>query len=200
MSDPRSPLDAATLNTLFADARTHNVWLDRPVEDALLQRLYELARMGPTSMNTQPLRLVFVKSPEAKQRLLPALAAGNVDKTMSAPVTAIVAYDSRFHEQMHKLFPARDVKPMFQAMPEENVRKMAHMNSSLQGGYLIVAARGLGLDCGPMAGFDNAKVDETFFPDGQWKSNFLLNLGYGDAARLHPRGPRLDFAEACRIE
>ncbi len=200
MSDPRSPLDTATLNTLFADARTHNVWLDRPVEDALLQRLYELARMGPTSMNTQPLRLVFVKSPEAKQRLKPALSAGNVDKTMSAPVTAIVAYDSRFHEQMHKLFPARDVKPMFQAMPEENVRRMAHMNSSLQGGYLIVAARGLGLDCGPMAGFDNAKVDETFFPDGQWKSNFLLNLGYGDATKLHPRGPRLDFAEACRIE
>ncbi|MBM7118951.1 malonic semialdehyde reductase [Archangium primigenium] len=200
MSDPRLPLDTATLNTLFADARTHNVWLDRPVEDALLQRLYELARMGPTSMNTQPLRLVFVKSPEAKQRLKPALSAGNVDKTMSAPVTAIVAYDSRFHEQMHKLFPARDVKPMFQAMPEENVRKMAHMNSSLQGGYLIVAARGLGLDCGPMAGFDNAKVDETFFPDGQWKSNFLLNLGYGDSTKLHPRGPRLDFAEACRIE
>ncbi|WP_434387138.1 malonic semialdehyde reductase [Melittangium boletus] len=200
MSDPRFPLDTATLNTLFADARTHNVWLDRPVEDALLQRLYELARMGPTSMNTQPLRLVFVKSPEARQRLKPALSAGNVDKTMSAPVTAIVAYDSRFHEQMHKLFPARDVKPMFQAMPEENVRKMAYMNSSLQGGYLIVAARGLGLDCGPMAGFDNAKVDETFFPDGQWKSNFLLNLGYGDASKLHPRGPRLDFAEACRIE
>jgi 3-hydroxypropanoate dehydrogenase len=200
MSDPRFPLDTATLNTLFADARTHNVWLERPVEDALLQRLYELARMGPTSMNTQPLRLVFVKSPEAKQRLKPALSAGNVDKTMSAPVTAIVAYDSRFHEQMHKLFPARDVKPMFQAMPEENVRKMAHMNSSLQGGYLIVAARALGLDCGPMAGFDNAQVDATFFPDGQWKSNFLLNLGYGDASKLHPRGPRLDFAEACRIE
>ncbi|ATB31111.1 malonic semialdehyde reductase [Melittangium boletus] len=200
MANPRPSLDTAVLDTLFHEARTHNVWLERPVEDALLHQLYALTRMGPTSSNTQPLRLVFVKSPEAKQRLKPALAAGNVDKTMSAPVTAIVAYDSRFHEQMPKLFPSRDLKSGFQAMPEEKLHKLAYMNSTLQGGYLILAARALGLDCGPMAGFDNAKVDETFFPDGQWKSNFLLNLGYGDPSKLFPRNPRLDFNDACRIE
>jgi 3-hydroxypropanoate dehydrogenase len=156
--------------------------------------------MGPTAANAQPLRLVFVKSRAAKEKLKPALSAGNVDKTMSAPVTAIVAYDTEFYEQMPKLFPARDMKPLFLGMPSEAREKSAYMNSSLQGAYLILAARGLGLDCGPMAGFDNAKVDATFFPDGKWKSNFLLNLGYGDPAKLFPRNPRLDFADACRIE
>ncbi|MFY0573099.1 malonic semialdehyde reductase [Cystobacter fuscus] len=200
MANPRPSLDDASLNTLFNEARSHNAWLDRPVEDAVLKRLYELARMGPTAANAQPLRLVFVKSQAAKEKLKPALSAGNVDKTMNAPVTAIVAYDTEFYEQMPKLFPARDMKPMFLGMPAEAREKSAYMNSSLQGAYLILAARGLGLDCGPMAGFNNAKVDATFFPDGKWKSNFLLNLGYGDPAKLFPRNPRLDFADACRIE
>jgi 3-hydroxypropanoate dehydrogenase len=200
MANPRPLLDDASLNTLFNEARSHNAWLDRPVEDSVLERLYELARMGPTAANAQPLRLVFVKSQAAKEKLKPALSAGNVDKTMNAPVTAIVAYDTEFYEQMPKLFPARDMKPLFLGMPPEAREKSAYMNSSLQGAYLILAARGLGLDCGPMAGFNNAKVDATFFPDGKWKSNFLLNLGYGDPARLHPRNPRLDFADACRIE
>ncbi|WNG23984.1 malonic semialdehyde reductase [Cystobacter fuscus] len=200
MANPRPSLDDASLNALFNEARSHNAWLDRPVEDAVLKRLYELARMGPTAANAQPLRLVFVKSQAAKERLKPALSAGNVDKTMNAPVTAIVAYDTEFYEQMPKLFPARDMKPMFLGMPAEAREKSAYMNSSLQGAYLILAARGLGLDCGPMAGFNNAKVDATFFPDGKWKSNFLLNLGYGDPAKLFPRNPRLDFADACRIE
>ncbi len=200
MANPRPSLDDASLNTLFNEARSHNAWLDRPVEDSVLERLYELARMGPTAANAQPLRLVFVKSQAAKEKLKPALSAGNVDKTMNAPVTAIVAYDTEFYEQMPKLFPARDMKPMFLGMPPEAREKSAHMNSTLQGAYLILAARGLGLDCGPMAGFDNAKVDATFFPDGKWKSNFLINLGYGDPAKLYPRNPRLDFADACRIE
>ncbi|EPX57834.1 putative reductase RutE in pyrimidine catabolism pathway [Cystobacter fuscus DSM 2262] len=200
MANPRPSLDDASLNTLFNEARSHNAWLDRPVEDSVLKRLYELARMGPTAANAQPLRLVFVKSQAAKEKLKPALSAGNVDKTMNAPVTAIVAYDTEFYEQMSKLFPARDMKPIFLGMPPEAREKSAYMNSSLQGAYLILAARGLGLDCGPMAGFDNAKVDAAFFPDGKWKSNFLLNLGYGDPAKLFPRNPRLDFADACRIE
>jgi 3-hydroxypropanoate dehydrogenase len=200
MTTPRPPFDAAALNTLFDEARSHNAWLERPVEDSVLKRLYELARMAPTSANTQPLRLVFVKSPEAKQRLKPALAAGNVDKTMSAPVTAIVAYDTQFHEHLPRLSPQRDFKSMFAAMPPEGRERAAFMNSSLQGGYLILAARALGLDCGPMGGFDSAKVDAEFFPNGPWKSNFLLNLGYGDPAKLYPRNPRLDFEEACRIE
>jgi 3-hydroxypropanoate dehydrogenase len=200
MANPRPSLDDAALNTLFHEARSHNAWLDRPVEDSVLERLYELARMGPTSANSQPMRLVFVKSQAAKEKLKPALSAGNLDKTMNAPVTAIVAYDTEFHEQLHKLFPARDMKPIFLGMPPEAREKSAYMNSSLQGAYLVLAARGLGLDCGPMAGFSNAKVDAAFFPDGKWKSNFLLNIGYGDPEKLHPRNPRLDFADACRIE
>lgn len=193
-------LDKAALDALFREARTHNVWLDKPVEDAVLRQLYELAKMAPTALNSQPVRLVFVKSREGKERLKPALSPGNVDKTMNAPVTVIVAWDTEFHEKMPKLFPARDVKTQLAGQPAEVRHKMALMNGTLQGGYLIIAARALGLDCGPMAGFDNAKVDAAFFPDGKWKSNFLLNLGYGDTSKLHPRNPRLDFDEACRIE
>lgn len=193
-------LDAAALDVLFHEARTHNVWLDKPVEPDVLRQLYALARMPPTAANSQPLRLVFVTSREAKERLKPTLSPGNVDKTMGAPVTVIVAWDTEFHEKMPKLFPARDMKTQFLGMPAEARQKMAFMNSTLQGAYLILAARSLGLDCGPMAGFDSAKVDAAFFPDGRWKSNFLLNLGYGDPARLYPRNPRLDFEEACRIE
>ncbi|QRK11010.1 malonic semialdehyde reductase [Archangium violaceum] len=193
-------LDRAALDALFREARTHNVWLDKPVEDAVLRQLYELAKMAPTAMNSQPVRLVFVKSREAKERLKPCLSPGNVDKTMGAPATVIVAWDTEFHEKMPKLFPARDVKTQLAGQPAEVRHKMALMNATLQGGYLILAARALGLDCGPMAGFDNAKVDAAFFPDGKWKSNFLLNLGYGDPSKLFPRNPRLDFDEACRID
>ncbi len=189
------------LDLLFLGARTHNAWLPRPVEDATLRRLYELARMPPTAANSQPLRLVFVRSAEAKERLRPALAPGNVEKTMAAPVTAIVAYDLRFHEKMPELFPARpEMGAGMAAMPEAARDRFLMQNGSLQGAYVILAARALGLDCGPMGGFDNAKVDAAFFADGRWRSNFLLNLGYGDASKVWPRNPRLDFDAACRIE
>ena len=156
--------------------------------------------MGPTSANTTPMRVVFVKSQAAKERLKPALMPMNVDKTMSAPVTAIVAFDRSFHEQMGKLFPHRDMKPMFSSMPEAARDAFGTLNGALQGAYLIVAARALGLDAGPMAGFDSAKVDAEFLAGTTWKTLFLVNLGYGDASKLFPRNPRLDFEEAARIE
>ena len=193
-------LDDSAWRQLFLDARTHNVWTDQPVEDAVLHCLYELARMGPTATNCQPARLVFVKTPESKERLRPTLAPGNVDKTMAAPATAIVAYDAEFHTKMTKLVPhAADAGKRIGSMEDESRRRMALLSATLQGGYLILAARGLGLDCGPMGGFDVDRVNAEFFPDGKWMSIFLLNLGYGDPAKLHPRAPRLDFDEACRI-
>ncbi len=194
-------MNDAALALLFRDARTHRKWIDRQVEDSLLERVYELARWPPTSANSAPMRLVFVKSAEAKARLRPALDAGNVDQTMSAPVTAIVAYDTRFFEEMTKLAPQRpELAARFAAAPETVRDRLAFQGGTLQGGYLILAARALGLDCGPMGGFDRAKVDAEFFPDGRWKANFLLNLGYGDPSTLRPRAPRLEFAEACRME
>jgi 3-hydroxypropanoate dehydrogenase len=196
-----SVLNDAGLGLLFLEARTHRAWLDRPVDDALLFSLYELARWPPTSANCEPMRLVFVKSAAAKERLRPALAAGNVDQTMSAPATAIVAYDTRFFEEMPTLTPHRpEMGARFASAPEADRERTAFQNGSLQGGYLILAARALGLDCGPMGGFDRARVDATFFPDGRWKSNFLLNLGHGDPAALRPRAPRLRADEACRID
>jgi 3-hydroxypropanoate dehydrogenase len=190
------------LRTLFFDARTHNAWLDKPVDDDLLRRLYEAARWGPTSANSNPMRLVFVKSAAAKEKLRPALSPGNVDKTMNAPATAIVAYDSAFYEQLPRLFPARglEMSRSMAAIPAEARERMALQSGSLQGGYLILAARALGLDCGPMGGFDRTQVDAAFFAGSTWRSSFLLNLGYGDPARLFPRNPRLSFEEACRIE
>jgi 3-hydroxypropanoate dehydrogenase len=196
---PVSELDSSVLDQLFFQARTHNGWLDRPVSDEMIHRLYDVARMGPTSANSTPMRLVFVKSPEGKERLKPGLNAANVDKTMAAPVTAIVAYDLQFHEQMPKLFPARDMKTLFASLPEAGRSHLAIYNAALQGAYLIIAARALGLDCGPMAGFDRAKVDEAFLAGTSWKSLFLVNIGYGDETKLFPRNPRLDFAEAARI-
>jgi 3-hydroxypropanoate dehydrogenase len=190
----------ADVNRLFLEAHTHNAWLDRPVPDALLRRVYEAARMAPTGANCQPLRVVYVKSAAAKEKLKPALAPGNVDKTMAAPATAIIAYDLEFYEKMPKLFPARDMRASFLAMPEEKRERSAFMNGTLGGAYMILAARALGLDVGPMGGFDNAKVDAAFFPDGKWRSNFLINIGYGDVSGVRPRAPRLDFDEACRIE
>jgi len=189
------------LDLIFRQARTHTAWLPKPVEDDLLRQAYDLAKLGPTSANTSPMRIVFVKSPQAKERLKPALAPGNVDKTMAAPMCAIVADDLRFHEHLPRLFPqAPKFSEMFtQPGKEEFTRTTAFRNSTLQGAYFIIAARALGLDCGPMSGFDNAKVDAEFFPDARCKSNFLINIGYGDPAKVYPRNPRLSFDEACKI-
>jgi 3-hydroxypropanoate dehydrogenase len=192
----------AALDVIFREARTHSTWLPQPVDDAMLRRVYDLAKMGPTSANTCPMHVVFVKSREAKERLKPALVPGNVAKTMAAPVCAIVANDLRFFELIPRLFPQNPKFADLFTAPgnEEFARTHAFRNATLQGAYLIMAARALGLDCGPMSGFDNAKVDAEFFPDGRYKSNFLLNLGYGDPGGLHPRNPRLEFDEACTIE
>ena len=186
------------LDLVFRNARTHTHWLDRPVDDETLRALYDLMKWGPTSANCSPARIVFVRSREAKERLRPALSAGNVDKTMAAPVTAIIGHDLRFHDHLPRLFPHADARSWF-AGKDELIRTTAFRNGTLQGAYLIVAARSLGLDCGPMSGFDNARVDAEFFPGGAVKSNFLCNLGYGDPAKLHPRNPRLAFDETCRI-
>ena len=192
-------LDAKSLDLILRDARTHNGWKDKPVTDAQLHEIYEIMKWGPTSANSQPARLVFVRTKEGKEKLRPALSAGNTEKTMTAPVTAIVAYDLRFHDQMPKLNPARDWKSTFAAMPDEARNQTAFLNATLQGAYVIIAARALGLDCGPMAGFDKAKVDAAFLGGTSWKSLFLLNLGYGDSAKTYPRNPRLAFDEAARI-
>ncbi|MGA2603135.1 MAG: malonic semialdehyde reductase [Verrucomicrobiia bacterium] len=192
-------LSDESLNVIFREARTHSVWLDKPVDDALLAQVYDLAKMGPTSANMCPMRVVFVKSKAAKDRLKPALSTGNVDKTMTAPVTAIIGMDVHFYEKLPELFPHVDAKAWFKDLPENVLEYMALRNGSLQAGYFILAARSLGLDCGPMSGFDNAKVDAMFFGGTTVKSNFLCNLGHGDAAKLHPRSPRLSFEEACQI-
>lgn len=192
-------LDPAALDQLFFSARTHNAWQARDVPDSLLERLWELARMGPTSANCSPARIVFVKSAAAKERLLPCLSPGNVEKTRAAPVTAIVGMDLEFHEALPKLFPHADARAWFVGQPEL-IEATAFRNSSLQGAYLILAARALGLDAGPMSGFDPARVEAEFFAQGRIRANFLINLGWGDPARLFPRSPRLEFAEACRIE
>lgn len=187
------------LDLIFRKARTHTAWLDKPVDDALLRQVYDLAKLGPTSANMCPLRIVFVTSREAKEKLRPALDAGNVAKTMAAPVTAILGMDVHFYEKLPKLFPHVDAKAWFKDLPEPVLEYTALRNSSLQGAYFMLAARALGLDCGPMSGFDNAKVDAAFFAGTTVKSNFLCNLGYGDASKLRPRSPRLDFDEACRV-
>ena len=192
------PLPDASLDQIFRTARTHNE-LGGEVSDDTLRQLYDLAKWGPTSANMTPARLVFVKSAEAKAKLEPALDEGNRAKTMAAPVTVIVAHDEDFHEKLPYLFPHTDAKSWFDG-PREGRREAAFRNGSLQGAYLILAARALGLDTGPMSGFDNAKVDEAFFAGTAIKSNFLINLGHGDTAKLFPRSPRLSFDEAARIE
>jgi 3-hydroxypropanoate dehydrogenase len=198
-SDPREThLGDETLDRLFRQARTHSAWQPRSVPEEVLREAYDLARFGPTSANSSPLRIVFLRSAEAKARLLPAVAAGNLEKTRTAPVVAIMAYDLEFHEHLPKLMPHVDARSWF-AGNQKLIEETAFRNSSLQGAYFIVAARALGLDCGPMSGFDAGKVNEEFFPDGKWKVNFLCNLGYGDPAKLFPRNPRLDFDEACRV-
>jgi len=189
-----------SLELIFREARTHSVWRDETVDDRLLRQVYDLAKMGPTSANMSPMRIVFVKSKEAKEKLKPALDPGNVAKSMSAPVTAIIGMDIRFYEKLPVLFPHADAKAWFKDLPENVLEYVALRNSSLQGAYFMLAARALGLDCGPMSGFDNAKVDALFFAGTTIKSNFLCNLGHGDGSKLHPRSPRLSFEEACRFE
>jgi 3-hydroxypropanoate dehydrogenase len=192
-------LDAESLDRIFRTARTHVAWRDQPVGPELLQEVYELARMGPTSANCCPMRIVFVCSHAAKQRLRPALDEGNVAKTMAAPATAIIGYDLAFPDRLSELFPHEDARSWFEGN-DVLIRETAFRNGSLQGAYFIVAARALGLDCGPMSGFDKAMVDRSFFADSTIRSNFLCNLGYGDPAALRPRSPRLGFADACRID
>lgn len=189
-------LDTQALATLFTEARTHNAWQDRAVPDALLQQLYDLVRWGPTSANCEPARFVFVRTPEGKQKLAGALSAGNMDKTMSAPVCVIVAMDTQFYDKLPQLFPHADARSWFTGSAEV-AHATAFRNSCLQAGYLILAARALGLDCGPMSGFDAAKLDAAFFEGTTWKSQLLINLGYGDASALKERLPRLAFDEAC---
>ncbi|MET0807572.1 MAG: malonic semialdehyde reductase [Pseudoxanthomonas sp.] len=192
-------LNDTALDQLFRTARTQNTFQDRPVEDAQLHALYELLKWGPTSANMSPARFVFVKSPEAKEKLRPSLSEGNLAKTMAAPVTVIVAYDEDFHEKLPYLFPHTDAKAWFDG-PREGRQAAAFRNGTLQGAYLILAARSLGLDTGPMSGFDNAKVDEAFFSGTPIKSNVLVNRGYGDSGGVFARSPRLSFDEAARIE
>ncbi len=191
-------ISAASIQQLFTEARTHHGWLNKDVPDELLREVYDLAKWGPTSANSLPMRIVFVKSKSAKEKLMPSLMGSNVGQVQAAPVTAIIAYDQKFYDLLPKLFPAFDMRPMFANNPSHS-EQTALRNSSLQGAYFILAARALGLDAGPMSGFDNAKVDQAFFQNSSWKSNFLCNIGYGDAAKLHPRGPRLGFDEACLI-
>lgn len=194
----RSPLNQVALDQLFLRARSHNLWKDQEVDDELLERLYQLVRQGPTSNNCCPARFVFVRSAEAKQKLLPALKGHNGEKMMQAPVTAIIAWDSRFFEYLPQLFPIYDAGAQYRESPA-NAFIAALRNSSLQGAYLILAARALGLDCGPMSGFDNEEVDRAFFADGRWKSNFLCSLGYGFDTGLRPVGPRLSLEDACQF-
>jgi 3-hydroxypropanoate dehydrogenase len=206
-------LDDEALDRLFRKARTHSSWLDRPVSDETLRELYELVKWAPTSANTNPARFLFLRSKRAKERLLPALAPANVEKVLTAPVTVIVAYDLLFFEKLPVLFPHSPAMRENFAKNPQLVEVTARRNSSLQGAYLILAARALGLDCGPLSGFDNTKVDREFFdagrecegcdqeflPEGHVRSNFLCNLGYGDSTKLHPRNPRLAFEEACAL-
>jgi 3-hydroxypropanoate dehydrogenase len=192
-------LDTRALERLFTAARTPAAWRDEPVGDATLRRLYDLLKWAPTSANGSPARFLFIRSAEAKARLLPALSPGNVEKVLTAPVTAIVAYDPRFHEHMARLFPHSPGMARVFARDPRLAEETAFRNSTLQGAYLIMAARALGLDCGPLSGFDNAKVDAEFLSEGRLRSNFLCNLGHGDPSGLHARLPRLDFDEACRV-
>lgn len=193
-----SVISKTCLDQIFFEARTHNKWQNKAVDDATLKAIYDMARWAPTSANCLPMRVVYIKSQEQKERLKPFLAPGNVDKTMTAPVTAIIAQDTEFYEKLPKTFPHADAKSWFVGN-QDFINATAFRNGSLQGGYFIIAARALGVDCGPMSGYDNIALDKEFFPDGKIKSNFLCNLGYGDVTGLYPRAPRLEFDEVCKI-
>jgi len=191
-------ISTESIQQFFTGARTHHAWQDKPVADELLREIYDLARWGPTSANSSPMRIHFVKSKAEKEKLFPAPMGGNVEQVRAAPVTAIIAYDQKFYDELPALYPAFDMRSLFVSNPSMS-EQTAFRNSSLQGAYFILAARALGLDGGPMSGFDNAKVDQAFFEKSSWKSNFLCNIGYGDAAKLNPRGPRLSSEKACVI-
>ena len=195
---PPNTVSKDAFNQLFREARTHSAWLPKPVPIETLREAYEIARLGPTSANSTPARFVFLESGASKARLLPALAPLNVEKTKTAPVTVIIAWDTEFYEKLPRLFPHADMRSHFVGN-QPLIHETAFRNSSLEGAYFILAARSVGLDCGPMSGFDAAKVNAEFFPDGKWKVNFLCNLGYGDRSKLFPRNPRLEFDEACRV-
>ncbi|MDC0158690.1 malonic semialdehyde reductase [Rhodospirillaceae bacterium] len=191
-------LDSAALDLLFENARTHNVWQDRAVSEIVLRRLFDLMKMAPTSMNISPARIIFVKTEQGKEKLKPALVSGNVEKTMTAPVCAIIGHDLDCWKQLPKLFPYKDMTSLFNNNPDF-VLSTAFRNCSMQGAYLIMAARALGLDCGPMSGFDNDLIDKEFFPGEAVKSNFLCNIGYGRKEKLSDRAPRFNFEDVCQI-
>ena len=193
-----SVLSDQTLDQLFRAARSQNGWQDKPVSDQQLQQIYHLMKWGPTSANSCPARLVFVRTDEAKQRLKPSLQEGNIEKSMTAPVVAIIGMDMEFYEEFTTLFPHADAKAWYVGKPEK-IKESAFRDSSLQAAYLMLAARSIGLDCGPMSGFDNAVLDAEFFPDGKVKSNFICGIGYGDPAKVYPRLARLDFERVCQI-
>ena len=196
--NPHSIIDDAALHQLFLDARTHNAFLDKPVPEELLRKAVDIAKMGPTSVNQSPMRIVFIRSAEAKAKLKPALAPGNLDKTMAAPIVALTAHDLKFYEHLPFLFPHADAKPWFSGNAELAARS-AFQNGTLQVAYFLLALRAVGLDTGPMTGFDNATVDKAFFPDGNFKSNVLINIGYGDASKLFPRSPRFSFEQIAHF-
>ena len=198
LKERTNPLDEEALNLVFGEARSMNGWQDKDVSDAMIRSLYDLTKMGPTSTNCSPARFVFVKSEAEKAKLESTLMPNNISKVMTAPVVAIIAYDLDFSDHMTKLFPHMDVAPMYKGNDEMNV-STAFRNSSLQGAYLMMVARAMGLDCGPMSGFDNQLIDETFFSDTNIKSNFLCCIGYGDSTKIFQRLPRLDFDEVCKI-
>tara|TARA_R110000772_G_scaffold268731_1_gene398303 strand:+ start:6341 stop:6922 length:582 start_codon:yes stop_codon:yes gene_type:complete len=187
-----------SLDQLFRTARTHSHWLPKSVDDEIIKELYSLSKQGPTSANSCPARFVFVKGDKAKEQLITVTNAGNIEKVAHAPVTVIIAWDSEFYEKLPTLTPQKPLRDIFASNPQL-AQDTAFRNSSLQGAYFIMAARALGLDCGPMSGFDETALNKAFFPDGKWKVNFICNVGYGDSSKLHPRNPRLAFAEACKI-
>lgn len=191
-------LDSSALDLLFNNARTHYSWQKKAVDETLLKKIYDLAKMGPTSTNCSPMRIVFVQSREAKEKLKACLDPANIEKAMTAPVTAIIAYDLQFYEHLPKLFPRANARVWFEGKPK-HIEETAFRNGTLQGAYFILAARACGLDCGPLSGFNKEKADQTFFPDKPWKSNFLVNLGYGDHPDAYPRAPRFLFEEACQL-
>ncbi len=194
----RPVLDEASRDLIFREARSHNGWLGQPVDDSLLRTAFDLARMAPTSANCSPLRILFLKSAEAKEKLKPCLLSGNIPKTMSAPITAILGNDHAFYDHLPKLFPHDDARPWFTGN-QALIDSTAMRNGSLQGAYFMLACRAVGLDCGPISGFDNAMVDDLFFQDTKTRSNFICNLGYGDPSALFPRSPRFAFDEVCSL-
>ncbi|MGE3475488.1 MAG: malonic semialdehyde reductase [Rhodospirillaceae bacterium] len=190
-------LDDEALDLLFRKARTHNGFAPTAIAESLLREVYDLAKWGPTSANSTPARFLFIVSPEAKAKLAPAMSAGNRAKTLAAPVTLVIGYDTKFYELLPELYPREEARGWFENKPD--VETVALRNSALQGAYFMIAARSLGLDCGPMSGFDAALVNKTFWPDGRIKANFMCNIGYGDPARVYPRSPRLPFERACEV-